>query len=105
MNQELREELELVSGWDIPKCDVLSWLLRNLPVNQKRYNGHMSKAIIGLQLIRRGSAFSESDYWEASYWHSPRLYEWAETVEDAAAKLAIQLFKQGILKREVGDAN
>ncbi len=89
LNQELREELELVSGWEIPKCDVLGYLLRELP---RTYKG------VGLCVWAAGSS-----RWRAEYDNSHRVHFDADTPEDAAAKLAIELFKQGILKRETTD--
>lgn len=64
----------------------LGYLLRKLP---RTYKG------VGLCVWAAGSS-----RWRAEYDNSHRVHFDADTPEDAAAKLATELFKQGILKRE-----
>lgn len=73
----------------VPAYD-LGYLLRKLPAN------------IGDQWLR--IAPITNNQWAAYYItmgvKSAGQDEWADTPEDAVCKLAIELFKQGILKRE-----
>lgn len=103
----LCKELYELSGWDgvtqyhsvadapdnIPAYD-LGYLLRKLPNSLpfKFYGGNSTNPYT-FQL-RKNKA-----YWLACY-PSTELQEAADTPEDAAAKLAIDLFKQGILKTD-----
>lgn len=72
----------------------LGYLLRKLPNNMESGNGKTHW--LTLSPLDR-------EAWSASYEYEnndANQLEWANTPEDAAAKLAIQLFKQGILKKD-----
>lgn len=81
MNQELKDELELLSGWDIPKCDVLEFLLEKL----------QSNPLFGLT-------------WRGNQWYAYINGLGSEeitsnTAEECLLILAINLFKEGILTK------
>lgn len=82
MNTELREELELLSGWDIPKCDVLEFLLEKLPTNTT------------IEKL-------EPTIWRAESYNFANLAVAAErrTPQEALMTVASMLFKEGILTK------
>jgi hypothetical protein len=76
-------------------------LLRKLPRYQV-FEGEDCR----LAISSTGFNYNRSVAWYASYENDedePIELETADTPEDAAVKLAIVLFMQGILKRETGD--
>jgi hypothetical protein len=75
---------ELVYPLITPAYD-LGYLLRKLPGRVNRYPFRLGRAV-------------DKSYWAASYDNQHILS--ANTPEDAACKLVIELFKEGILKRE-----
>lgn len=91
MNTELREELELLSGWDIPKCDVLEFLLEKLPRGYVIFQSNWG-------LYRPGKLIYDGD----AELLICRTFSWEGSgfPVNAASKLLIQLFKEGILSRE-----
>lgn len=110
MTEDLKQELEQLSGWIIPEHDVLEWLLGKLKPKIV-----VKKKIYGLVLTSSTSDGSWiGDYlswtWQEplperskDYWlHSGNRAQLTEanTPRDAVGKLLIQLFKQGVLVRE-----
>lgn len=97
MNNELREELELLSGWDIPKCDVLEFLLEKLPSTITDSDGYTYR-------LRGGK--NQYYFFEYQYEKDADMRWWSispfskESPSDALCQLAIKLFKEGILSRE-----
>lgn len=90
---ELCQELHKLSGWDeewlshsntTPKYD-LGYLLRKLPPSTEIKRMGKARA----DIVRLGEYVAWNDN------HKGRYH--ADTPEDATAKLAIELFKQGIL--------
>ena len=89
VSKELANELKQLSGWEFDLDDSysLSMLLRKLP---EKIPFNDSEITLRLEIQWSGG-------WVAHY----GVYDWmsriANTPEDAAAKLAIELFKQGII--------
>lgn len=82
----------------IPAYD-LGYLLRKLPARIEQTKGVLAPLHIApLSKARGGTEYAVA--WELEYLLVPRIKAEADTPEDAAAKLAIELFKQGILKKE-----
>lgn len=93
---ELCKELHTLSGWETPLDQFhynegeplpaydLGYLLRKLQRNHVELYG-----------------LTTGEWTARAYWHSTEQAraEYADTPEDAAAKLAIELFKQGILTK------
>jgi hypothetical protein len=78
MDQELMNELELLSGWDIPACDVLSWML------------------VKMEDCEVGSDTDNSK--DGLFYAKGRNnLEFAETPEDAAGKLLLRLLKEKVI--------
>lgn len=107
-NLELCKELKELSGWisgsdffpvkhstedPIPAYD-LGYLLRKLPSYIKLKNDRTRFTL----RTKPESNQHELPLWQAMYGHD--FSERADTPEDAAAKLAVELFKQGILTKE-----
>lgn len=90
MNQDLKDELELLSGWDIPKCDVLEFLLEKVP---RWYVIFQSK----WGLYRSGKLIYDGD----AELLICRTFSWEgfDLPVNAASKLLIQLFKEGVLTK------
>lgn len=83
------------ADWKVPAYD-LGYLLRKQADEQDGFN-----------LYRYYDGIGRSWGWEAIWESTPNgsTFERADTPEDAAAKLAVELFKRGILKpRKDGDA-
>jgi hypothetical protein len=78
-------------SWRVAYAYDLGYLLRKLP--KKLARGYW---------LALAPLDSEADEWEAGYFqdreHSPHQV-YADTPEDAATKLALELFKQGVLTR------
>lgn len=103
MNQELREELELLSGWDIPRCDVLEFLLEKLPyyIDTKDARGTYEL------FVKKTSGLYFAGY------NKPELGKWlydqnhgvwerpckSFNCVNALLLLAKELFKEGILTK------
>ena len=98
------EEYELITGWvedietgeevELLPAYTLGYLLRNLPKSIERDGRHYA-----LHLQHDLSR----TLWRITYGGTGKLRQNMSTgraPEDAAAKIAIELFKQGILKRE-----
>jgi hypothetical protein len=95
---ELCKELYELSGWNAPVVSMdgptprydLGYLLRKLPKHVEDQWLHIAPIT--------------DNKWAAHYMmmgvKSAGQDEWADTPEDAACKLAIELFKQGILVKE-----
>lgn len=96
-NLSLCKELYELSGWMPAECEfygsvplyTLGYLLRKL-------NDSLNHNIDTLTLVTLGSFGWEVQHKALS---TPTVCE-ADTPEDAACKLAIELFKQGLLKRD-----
>lgn len=82
-------------NWDYAPAYDLGYLLRKLP-----------REVHANQLQLTWNSNTGYEQWECGYIYI-RDYEfdpmcWDDTPEDAVAKLAIELFKQGVLTREGG---
>lgn len=103
---ELCKELYSLSGWETPYFfteDILGkdrdyqhirydlgYLLRKLPTKERTHeSGYKTFSPFRLKRINK-------NHWEAGY---PKLWCQSDTPEDAACKLAIELFRQGILTK------
>ncbi len=88
-------------GWEpVPAYD-LGYLLRKLPRYLEFQGKHEGDFLLKLMPLYDGSTW-RIEYAEASDDWMPFCVD-ADTPENAVAKLAIELFKQKIITREVGD--
>lgn len=92
---KLSEELRELSGWEYDQVTgySLAFLLRKLPAAIDN---------APLTLCTDGTGVLEEIYWCAYYDAEPVFYKSTyddHTPEDAATKLCIELFKQGVLKK------
>ena len=97
MNQELKEELEQLSGWNIPEHDVLEFLLGKLP--PKIWNDK-EKQWDGLKLFKW--KYYDRITYTAEYWtryYQPAISDTTDSPCDSLGELAIKLFKEGILTK------
>lgn len=92
---------EKLNGLWLPAYD-LGYLLRKLP----KYIGHASQSC-RLGLFPQGFTNTGGSDWCASYdTFKGEIYllQTADTAEDVTCKLAIELFKQGILTKQEGES-
>lgn len=94
--------LDYYDDWSVPAYD-LGYLLRKLPSyieQQGNLDGIDRQRRVAFQIRKweRPEVVWFAEYHEIYY--RPLYRTEADTPEDAACKLAIELFKQGILKKE-----
>jgi hypothetical protein len=89
--KDLITELETLSGWNVPETDRLEWLLRKLPKFAHDAEFCMTNDGAGWTVGYATDAYGFGQFHFV-------MSESADTPEDAAAKLCIELIKNGVLK-------